>query len=227
MAVLPSIPEASRADHVAFELSGGHAAAVRLLVKHLGLAGALRAAGGMAWRQATTDPFAGLPPADTEDVGVWLTRRQLGPVLLLDDALRDDLGLNQDERVAVLGDLVATIGGKLLARRFPVLDPEAWRAAVPAARAQLAQGVFARLGNVSRSEVRSGENWLEVDVKACRFVGLLHALDRPHLAPLFCAADSRFFDAPGAPVRLVRTSTLAEGAPRCDFRFELDTAPQS
>lgn len=225
MAVLPSVPEASRADHVAFELSGGHAAAVRVLTRHLGLAGALRAAAGMAWRQATTDPFADLPPADDTDVGVWLTRRQLGPVLLLDDALRDDVGLGLEERVAVLGDLVATVGGKLLGRRFPALDPAAWRAAVPAARAQLARGVFARLGNVSDSAVRSGDDWLEVDVKSCRFVGLLHALGRPHLAPLFCVADSRFFDSPGAPVRLVRNSTLAEGAHRCDFRFELDTAP--
>lgn len=221
MATLPSIPHASRADHIAFEVTGGHAAAVGVLIKHLGVAGAVRAGAGMAWRQATTDPFASLPAPEPHDVGAWLTRRQLGPVLLLDDALKDDVGLNQAERVEVLGDLIATVGGKLLARRFPALDPEAWAKAVPAARAQLAKGVFARLGNVAQADIRSGSDWLEVDVTACRFVGLLGALGRPHLAPLFCVADSRYFDSDDAPVGLQRSTTLANGGHRCDFRFSL------
>jgi len=218
---LPDIPDARRGDHVWFEVSGGHATALGVLRRHLGLAGTARAAVGLAKRQLRGDPFAGQPPiADTAE---WLTRRQLAPVLLLEDTLREDLELDREETLSVLSDLVAQVGARLLSRRFPSLSPAAWAAASPEARERLARRVFDRLGNITTAEIRTTDQALELDVTGCRFVQLLHALGRPHLAPLFCAADSVFFEEATAPVTLDRSSTLAGGAHACDFRFRLRT----
>lgn len=219
MPSLPDIPDARRSDHLWFELTGGHAAALAVLRRHLGLAGAARAVVGMGRRQLGADPFAGLPPA--HDTGEWLTRRQLGPVLLLEDTLRGDLGLGPEASTAVLAALIGTVGARLLGRRFPELSPGPWAAAAPAERERLARRVFARLGNVAAAEVRTTPTELALDVTACRFVALLRALERPHLGALFCEADAVFFDRPDAPVTLRRTTTLARGGPRCDFRFRL------
>lgn len=219
MASLPPVPPPRAADHVWFEVSGGHAAAVRVLARELGAGRAVRAIAGMARRQIFADPFRDLPKAD--GVGDWLTRRQLGPVLLLDDALQEDLGLDAAAAAAVLGTLVSEVGATLLRRRFPALDAARWAAADPADRERLARAVFARLGNVAQADVTTTAESMAIDIRACRFVALCAAVGRPHLAPLFCAADDAFFDRPEAPARLVRTGTLATGADRCDFRFSL------
>jgi hypothetical protein len=220
MAALPTVPRPRAADHVWFELTGGYAAALRVLVRELGAGGATRALAGLARRQLTTDPFAGLPAGDGS-VSEWLTRRQLGPVLLLDDTLQQDLGLDPAEARRVLGELIADVGARLLDRRFPALDAATWAAAPAAARAALARGVFDRLGNVAAADVDTTDASMAIDVRACRFVSLLGAAGRPALAPLFCAADDRYFARPGSPIRLARSGTLATGADRCDFRFSL------
>ena len=51
---------------------------------------------------------------------------------------------------------------------------------------------------------------------------LTRRLGRTELAPLFCGADSVYFDQPDSPLRLVRDETLAGGGQRCAFRFHLD-----
>ncbi len=190
-----------------------------MLRSHLGLGRTAVALAGLGRRQLFADPFSGLPaPADT---GEWLTRRQLGPVVLLEDTLVQDLAMTSSEVLVVLGDVIGTVGARLLGRRFPLLHPDAWAAAEPTAREQLVRRVFARLGNIAAADVSTSDTGLSLDVRACRFVALLHRLGRPHLGSLFCEADAVFFENADAPVSLIRTTTLARGGPRCDFRFRL------
>lgn len=219
LSTLPAIPEPSRADHIWFELTGGHATAVGVLRRQLGVARSARALVGLGRRQLLGDPFAALPPA--HDTAEWLTRRQLGPVLLLEDTLLQDLGMEPEAATAVLAALIGTVGARLLGRRFPALQPDLWAAAAPEARERLARRVFARLGNIAGADIHTSDTSLSLDVTACRFVALLHQLGRPHLGPLFCEADAVFFEQTAAPVSLTRTRTLAQGGPRCDFRFRL------
>ena len=75
------------------------------------------------------------------------------------------------------------------------------------------------LEGVSASGQRPEAQELGFDVGACRFVELCEELGRAHLARMFCAADSIFFERGESPVRLERQGTLARGASRCDFRF--------
>lgn len=221
MSILPQIPPPRRADHVRFELSGGHTRALGVLRDHLGTLRALRAVAALVRRQATRDPFADLPPVAAEDVAEWLCRRQLGPVLHLADVLTQDLGLERAQARRVLAEVIAEVGALLLSRRFPRLDPIAWARASPQARETVARAVFARLGNIFAADVDSTARTLSFDVRRCRFVELCAQVGQPDLAPLFCAADERFFQGAGAPVSLERTRTLATGAACCDFRFSL------
>ncbi len=57
-----------------------------------------------------------------------------------------------------------------------------------------------------------------VDYTECASVKFLYAQGALELAPYLCAADQLYSDLLGWGLR--RTMTLAEGAPRCDFRFK-------
>ena len=219
MTPLPSIPEPSRLRHVWFEVSDGHWTALGILTSRLGIWRTTRLLTALLWAQATEDPFAALPQATTTEE--WLTRRQLGPVLLLDHILRTRFALSAAETRDLVGDLVSAVGARLLRRRFPPLDRAAWRAATEPERETLVRRVFAQLGNIARAEISTSPDGLALDVSGCRFVQLCHQLERSELASLFCAADGRFFDTTEAPVALRRSTTLAGGGVRCDFRFRL------
>jgi hypothetical protein len=221
MPALPKIPPPRKLDHVWFEATGGHAHAVRILRRHLTPLRSVRVLAGLLRRQVLTDPFASVGPIPAGDVAEWLTRRQLGPVILLDETLREDLGLSPDEARPILADLIAEVGTQLLARRFPRIDPAAWASADAPARESIARGVFARLGNVFQADVRTSDQDMAIDVRRCRFAELCRQLDKGHLAPLFCAADERFFATTETSVTFERTQTLASGGSHCDFRFQI------
>jgi hypothetical protein len=57
-----------------------------------------------------------------------------------------------------------------------------------------------------------------VDYLECAVWTFLESRGAPELAPYVCALDQLYSDAFGWG--LVRTTTLAEGGPRCDFRFK-------
>ncbi len=201
-----------------FELGVALPAAVGILRRHLGARRAARVIAATAWR-ARRDPLAKVPRGGWSGRDDELTRRQLRPVLWLDTALEAEL--TPAARRAALAELVADLGARFVARHVEPPAPAAWQAATPARRARYVAALGARLFNARTSPVAAGPAALAFDVTACRFVELCRAVGRPELAALFCEADARRFDAPDAPARLVRLGTIARGAPRCDFRFEL------
>ena len=71
-----------------FEWTRGNRVALSVLRRHLGWGGLLRLLPRFLWRQLTTDPFAGLPTGKPLSRRERLSRRQLLPVLILDDLLQ-------------------------------------------------------------------------------------------------------------------------------------------
>lgn len=222
---LPHIPPPSRAWLRGFELRRGQPAAVAAIFRSLGPVRGARLLVHFGWRQATTTPLAGLPPADPHDDEEWLARRQFAPVILLDDALVHDLGLSREAATAVLREVVGATGAAFLDALFPSLDPTQWPGAPLAAREALVRRTFRRFGNIAAATVRLADDEVGFDVHACRFHGYCRQLGRPHLAPLFCHADAVYFERPGAPYALDRPSTLATGGPVCAFRIRFRDAP--
>lgn len=213
-----------------FDATVGLPAALRVLAAQLGPRRAARVAVALA-RRARRDPLAGVPRGAWSGRDDELTRRQLRPVLLLDEVARDVLRLDDAARRALLAEVVAEVGARFVARHAAPPPTAAWRAASPARRGRFLDALRARLFNTRTEAVAATDDALAFDVTACRFVELCRAVGRPELAALFCEADARRFAAADSPARLVRLGTLARGAPRCDFRFELargdaDAAPR-
>ncbi len=216
---LPVLAPITPAALAAFDATQSAPLALSVLRHELGTVGVARAVLHLARRAVLADPLRALArPRDRDDA---LTRQQLRPVLLLDDVLRLDLGLDEHRSHALLGVVVRTSGARFLAQFQPALAVDDWAAATPAERARFAKALVSRLFNARVARVEALPDALAFDVAACRFVDLLGALDRARLAPLFCEVDRAFVDRDGSPLALHRAGTLAEGAARCDFRFTL------
>lgn len=216
---LPLLAPITPAALARFDVSESAPAALAVLRRALGLGATVRVVAHLARRGIFADPLRALGPPEGLDEA--LTRQQLRAVLLLDDALRVDLGLETERARALLREVVLASGALFLARFQPSIAPEDWTGATPAERETFARRLVSRLFNARVDRVEAWSDALIFDVGACRFVKILSALGRPELAPLFCEVDSAFVSRTGSRLTLERASTLAHGAPRCDFRFSM------
>jgi hypothetical protein len=182
---------------------------LRELRRTLGLSGALEVLARVAWSKARGEPFLELgPPRDERD---RLSRRQCADLILLDRALRTSAGAE----VAM-----AIVRAAILAGAPPFLDVMVPNL-TPLGLADEASGLAERFFNAEGAARLIDDSHFCFDVHRCRFVELLAHARASHLGPLFCEADSAFFDGAHRPITLERTQTLATGGERCDFRFTL------
>jgi hypothetical protein len=202
-----------------FEWTRGNRAALSVLRRHLGWGGLLRLLPRFLWRQLTTDPFASLPKGKPLSRRERLTRRQLRPVLILDDLLATWPGLEAGQPLSILEEVVSRSGAQFLAWSLPVMQPATWRAMSAGQRRGLVEGLLDRFFNMEAGVVEDAAADLAFDVSGCLFASLTTELGRPHLAPLFCAADSVYFEDPSVPVALRREDTIARGGDCCSFRL--------
>ena len=216
MSLVP-LPPVRRHHLVAFDIRHGLPCALRVLRAALGCGGLVRTIGDLVWR-SRRDPLASLPlrwPADQE----WLVRRQLRPVVLLDDVLRLDRKLDKPRRLALLRRVVSETGARFVATNVPTKAADAWRRGSQQERNQFAASLVRRFFNVDATTPVADDRSLSFDVTRCRFAELTAELGRPYLGPMFCEADAVFFARPDVSLSLHRTSTIAEGAACCDFHF--------
>jgi hypothetical protein len=152
-------------------------------------------------------------------VGV-LTRREieariLAPVV---NALGERFG--RDEVVAIVRDVIVNIAR------------EQGRA-MAAARQDNSLASFAATlepwtrDEALRLEVREqSEERLSFDVTRCRYAEMYRALGIPELgAVLSCNRDAALIEGFNPGVTLVRTQTIMQGAPCCDFRYSRADSP--
>lgn len=215
---LPELGPLTKAALLRFDVTTGMPVAFRVLRRRLGWGRAVRASGTLL-RRTSRDPLAGLPSGDLLPRDEELTRHQLRSAVLLDDVLRRDLRLGDEERLSVLEEVVAQTGARFVARFVPNVRLEQWQRASADEREGFLRRLLGRFFNMRAAGLHTDVDSLGFDVTSCRFVELCHALGRPYLAPMFCAADSVRFSEPDSLVTLRRTGTLATGAPCCDFRF--------
>lgn len=213
-----------------FDVRHGAPVALRALRRHLGALCALRALLAFLWRDWTRDPYRALRGDPAPDARERFTRRQLRPVLLLDAALGEALGLPPERRRALLAEVVAESGARFVGTQVRHPTPAEWAALDPGARRAFASAVLGRFGNAEATLVDAPGADLAFDVTRCHFVSLCARLGRPEVASLFCAADRVFYDDPRVPIRLERAETLAGGQARCAFRLRFapgDAAPRA
>jgi hypothetical protein len=198
-----------------FNLTRTHAALLDL-ARAIGIVATLRVLSRLVG-SSRADPLAALgPPGDEAE---RLSRRQLRLVLRLDAALR--AALPDDVARAALERVVTRGGARFLRYSLRLPSAARWSRLEPAARRALVERSTRPFFNMQAVTVDDPTPGAQVafDVQACWFARLTHDLGRGDLAPLFCAADSVFFDDPAVAVGLRRDETLAAGAPRCSFRL--------
>jgi len=186
-----------------------HAARVvwRQLRSHVGVFGALGVLASVAGAKLRGEPFRRLGPAvDERD---RLSRRQCGDLVLLDRALR--ARGQSDAAAAVTREAVLQGAIPFLDALLPPLDDDPTEEDMVA----LAETFF----NAEGKGRKLAEGSFAFDVRRCRFVELLQAVEAEHLMTLFCEADEVYFDGQRRPITLRRKGTLARGAEVCDFRF--------
>lgn len=201
-----------------FDRSTGIPTALGVIRRHLGLLRTLRVGVSLIVRR-DLDPLADVPRAGWDDWREDLCRHQLRTLFHLDDVLCDVIGLDDQAKNALLGDVIVETGARFVAKSVQAPAPEEWAKAPEPERDEFLKSIGERMFNAEIGTVQGGDRELAVDVTACRLVELCNAAGRGHLAPNFCAADSRHFDSEGSLLGLRRGKTIAEGSARCEFRF--------
>ena len=76
--------------------------------------------------------------------------------------------------------------------------------------------------------LEQSEDVFNYDVTRCRYAELYHALGIAELGfVLSCNRDFALVEGFNSEIELTRTTTIMEGAPRCDFRYRMHSSPSS
>jgi len=191
------------------------AAAARILFNEVGVRLATVVLADVAVAQARGEPFRHLdPPQDDRE---RLCRRQVGPAVLMQRALRRWLGI--ERALEITREIV--IAGTVVFLKHTIGPLE--RGAVLAKSHEDREAMVHELGErFFNAEVR----WDEISDEAvrftvlqCRFPALCEAGGAPEVAPLMCLGDAVYFGEILGTVDLARSQTLAEGGDCCPFEL--------
>ena len=157
-----------------------------------------------------------LPPDALNAIGV-LTRREIEARLLIPliEALSARFG--REEVLAIVKQTIVEVArqqGKQLAAGCPNNDLEALASTLE----NWKKGAAMDMQVLEQSGYR-----FAFDVHRCRYAEMYRELGAPELGLLLsCSRDFALVEGFNPAIRLVRTQTIMEGAPVCDFRYELD-----
>ena len=156
-----------------------------------------------------------LPPDTLNSVGV-LTRREIEARLLapLIAALSAEFG--EQAVLAVVRQTILTLArqqGAALAASLPVNDLQHF------AQAMQAWNTGDALEQVI---LEQSDQRLSYDIHRCSYAEMYQRLGIPELGSLLsCNRDFALIEGYNPDIRLTRTQTIMEGAPTCDFCYEL------
>lgn len=220
--VLPPLPALTPATLLRFDLSRGVTSALRTLSRELGRRRTARLVWAMVVRSQTADPVTALPPS--HGARAAMTRSQLRSVLLLFDALKLDLGLDDAYARSVLRAVMHDSGARFVTHFQPSIRARVWKEQPANERSSYASNLVGRLFNAEVADVAADAESISFDVTRCAFVDALRMLGREDVAPFFCEVDEAFAKRDGSELDLERKGTIARGASRCDFRFTFSKA---
>lgn len=139
--------------------------------------------------------------------------RIVGPLIR---ALRTELG--EERTLSLLRRVIADLArqsGADLARRLGEASLEAFAQCL---------ALWSEDGALEIEVLESSPERLSFNVKRCRYAEMYRALGLDDLgSSLSCQRDFSLIEGFNPAIGLVRTQTLMEGAPYCDFRFRAPT----
>jgi hypothetical protein len=189
--------------------------AVRLLLRELGAAAALKVLAGVVVDQIKGEPWRGMnPTADTKEA---LSRRQIGGAVILERRLRSVV--SPDKARALNADVVKYASVEFLKRNIPQLNKSDILSMPNEKRDAFLFEINEKFFNSDAEFELHGEESLDLRITRCRFVELLAAIGEADMAPVFCEGDGEFFTSHQDEIILDRPEKLSTGGKICDFRF--------
>ena len=207
-----------KSELIWFDLTQGLPTSFGTLYRELGTVGFFRLLLGFAVQSIIADPLKNLPKPKTP--AEVFSYHQLKPALVLDDVLKHRMKLSHERRIEVLKAVISESGAKFIASNVRIPSPTEWENMTQEQKETFTQETMSRFLNAETSAVSTPEDVFGFNVSHCHFAALAHALERDYLAPLFCQADSLYFNQPEVLVQLNRKETIAQGHEKCTFRFE-------
>lgn len=188
-------------------------AALRVVARHVGWVRALWYGLAIRRRVKHGEPFAHLPPPDSEKEAQ--SRAQAGPAIVLYRRLRRSLG--PEDAVDITTDAVEAGALVFLQETVGPLNRAMLAAMSADEREAFVKARGARFPNAEIIWERVDLQQVRFSVLDCRFVSLCAEVGHPELAPIFCKGDARFFGNVEPEVELIRSQTLAAGGTHCPF----------
>lgn len=202
-------------NNMQFEIRNG-LQSVAFLWRNLGVTMAVKVMAEVAAAQTRGDPWRHLPPpADDKE---RLSRKQVGPAIVLYKALRKRVG--PEKALALTREVILGASILFLSYQVPRLKKQEVLVLKQEERVQLLSEIIERFPNTDIGEViMEGDEVFGYDVTNCRFPNLCQSAGAPEIAPLLCEGDKIFFAEKQPDIKLLRTTTIAAGGEICDFRF--------
>jgi hypothetical protein len=195
--------------------------ALPILVRDLGLLGALRVGLRVKRRLGRGEPFEALgPPADANE---RLSREQIAGAVVL---YRELLSVRPPaEALSLTEEVVIAAGVAFLRQMLGTLDRDELERLDEGARAEFARDRAARFFNATMRWDEIGGDRVSFTVTSCHFPRLCAEVGASQLAPMFCRVDAHFFGSVAADVTLIRPQTLATGGTSCPFTLQWAPRP--
>ncbi len=186
-----------------------------ILLPELGLLPLLGLMGEIVIAETRGEPFAALgPPVDDQDL---LSRKQLGPAVLLERALRKRVPPARARELTRRVVLESSI--TFLKLNVPLLRKKQVLHLGENARRRFGERIARKFFNADVNLTFEQDAAINFTVHRCRFVELLSAVGEMDMASHFCQGDAHFFEQHQPEVQMTRTVELSTGGPHCDFRF--------
>lgn len=202
-----------------FKLDPNERLAAPILVRELGVLGALRIGRAIRRLERTGAPFAELPAAESEQER--LSREQIGPAILLYLVLRERF--DQARALAITEEIVVEAACVFLRQSIGSLRRAELEALDEDGKQAFVKERGERFFNATVTWDEIGTERVRFTVTHCRFPPLCAAAGVPELAPVFCKGDARFFGTVEPDVELIRPHTIAGGATTCPFTLQWAT----
>lgn len=189
--------------------------AISILSKRLGVTEAVGVGLQVLLGELEGKPFSHLPPAESRSE--LLSRRQVGPAILLYRALVDRLGA--ESGLAALREVIVASTRIFLGHAIGHISKEKISAQKPHELREYAENMGRRFFNATIIWEEISSERLCFNVTHCLFPDLCRKAGAEEVASLLCEGDAFYFHEVLGTIDLERPYTLASGGASCPFRL--------
>lgn len=197
----------------------GNRSGLAVLSAHLGASRAVNLALRLQLRLLRNPPFKAMNSRQKPSLKELMSQRQLAPVVVLYQLLRED-GESESDCLTLLLALIQEVGIGFMRFSFPEMSKDQFRKLSLDGKRLMLSRTSELFFNSESTWSLDGDQAFRVDVHHCHFAHYSKALGLPQLGSLFCQVDKPYFERHQPDIVFFRSQTLADDQLPCDFHFQ-------